>query len=125
MAARKRKAKATLSPLENALGVPVSIGDLIPLLQRGNESVMVSRSTMDGLFLVCNMLLGALRRGAHTSLGINKESSAADTEDVRPLMIKLAAAGLSDVLETGMLDMDAIRLFAGDVQDELAKNRKR
>jgi hypothetical protein len=120
MAARKRKAKVTLSPLDDELGALLQ-----RLQQRGNEGVMVSRSTMDGLFLVCNMLLGALRRGAHTSLGINKESSAADTEDVRPLMIKLAAAGLSDVLETGLLDMDAIRLFAGDVQDELAKNRKR
>ena len=79
---------------------------------------------MDGKLLTVNMLLSALRSVAIKSLGIEASADPEEEErsakDIQNLMLRLAEAGLKDILRTKtVLGWDDIRSFSQRVVDKV------
>jgi len=87
---------------------------------------------MDGMTLLINMLMGALRRSAAVSLGAKLDSRGYVTEtedcpapsakDLKELMERLAAQGLKDVLLHGMMDLEEMKNFTAAVAKRMAES---
>lgn len=86
---------------------------------------------MDGMTLLVNMLMGALRRSAAVSLGAKMDSRgyvthtedcpAPSAQDLKELMERLAAQGLKDVLLHGMMGIDEMKNFTACVAARMAE----
>lgn len=90
---------------------------------------------MDGKLIAANMLMGALRRQAVASLGgklddagfISSDNNEAGitAQEIKDLMVKLAAQGLHDVLSGGLMGDGDIKEFTLLVAKELEEMQTR